>query len=67
MKTLSYSIPNVSCQHCLNTIKAALETMPGVDFIEADIPNKILTIEGSNELDDDAIRAKLIQIGYPAE
>lgn len=67
MKTLSYSIPNISCQHCLNTIKTALETMPGVDFIEADIPNKILTIDGSNELDDDAIRAKLVEIGFPAE
>lgn len=67
MKTLSYSIPNVSCQHCLNTIKAALEPMPGVDFIEADIPNKTLTIEGSNELDDQAIRAKLVEIGFPAK
>lgn len=67
MKTLTYSIPNISCQHCLNTIKTALEAMPGVDFIEADIPNKILTIDGSNELDDDAIRAKLVEIGFPAE
>lgn len=67
MKTFSYSIPNISCQHCLNTIKAALETLPGADFVEANIPSKTLTIEGSNELNDEAIRAKLIEIGFPAK
>ena len=67
MKTLSYSIPNISCQHCLMTIKSALEQMPGVDFIEADIPNKTVNIEGSNELNDEAIRAKLVEIGFPAK
>lgn len=67
MKTLSYSIPNINCNHCVNTIQAAIEQMPGVDFVEADLNNKTLTIEGSNDLDDEIIRAKLIEIGFPAK
>lgn len=67
MKTLSYSIPNINCNHCVNTIHAAIEQMPGVDFVEADPNSKTLTIEGSNDLDDEIIRAKLIEIGFPAK
>jgi copper chaperone CopZ len=67
MKTLSYSIPNINCQHCVNTIHTALEHMPGIDFIEADPKSKTLIIEGSNELNDESIRAKLIEIGFPAK
>jgi len=67
MKTLSYSIPNINCKHCVNTIHAAIEQMPGVDFVEADPNSKTLTIEGSNDLDDEIIRAKLIEIGFPAK
>ena len=36
MKTVTYSIPNINCGHCVHTIKTELIDLPGVRTVEAD-------------------------------
>ncbi|HHX08878.1 MAG TPA: heavy-metal-associated domain-containing protein [Chloroflexi bacterium] len=66
MLTSTYSIPNISCMHCVNTIKIAISSLEGVDFVDANMPRKELLVEYDAPASDEIIRQKLESIGYPA-
>ena len=34
------SVPDISCQHCVNAINGALGVLPGVESVSTDIPTK---------------------------
>jgi copper chaperone CopZ len=61
------SVPNISCHHCVNTIKRELGSLPGVVKVEADVQSKQVTLT----LADDKTLAKVLEtlkgIGYPAK
>ena len=37
MTTVTYSIPNISCNHCVHTITMELKDMAGVSGVDADM------------------------------
>ncbi len=37
MSAVTYTIPNISCMHCVNTIKRELMDVEGVSGVEADL------------------------------
>jgi copper chaperone len=37
--------PDISCDHCIRSIRGAVEALPGVRLIEADIEGKAVTVE----------------------
>jgi len=34
------SVPDISCEHCVNAINGALKDLPGVEAVSTDIPTK---------------------------
>lgn len=66
METKVYSIPNISCMHCVNRIEQALLAIEGVTFAEADLVKQQVTVEFEQPADDQIIREALEMIGYPA-
>jgi copper chaperone CopZ len=52
--------------HCVNTIKIAISSLEGVDFVDANMPRKELLVEYDAPASDEIIRQKLESIGYPA-
>jgi copper chaperone len=34
------SVPDISCEHCVNAINGALRGLPGVETVNTDIPTK---------------------------
>ena len=34
------SVPDISCEHCVNAISGALKDVPGVEAVNTDIPTK---------------------------
>jgi copper chaperone CopZ len=66
MKTQIFSIPNMSCGHCVLTIKNELSELEGVKKVEGDPPNKRLTVEWESPVTLDQIKATLKEINYPA-
>jgi copper chaperone len=34
------SVPDISCEHCVNAIDGALKDVPGVEAVSTDIPTK---------------------------
>ena len=66
MEKHQFSIPNISCGHCVKTIENELSELPGVNVLEGDPQNKTITVEWEAPTTLEKIRAKLNEINYPA-
>jgi copper chaperone len=67
MTTVTYSIPNISCMHCVHTIKSEVSELAGVKSVEADPKSKLATIVFAAPATEDAIKKLLAEINYPAK
>ena len=66
MKTITYTIPTISCGHCVHTIKMEVGEMAGVQSIEADQETKTATITFDEPATEQGILSLLEEINYPA-
>ena len=66
METKTLSIPNISCGHCVMSIKKELSEMEGVAKVEGDPANKSVTLEWDVPATLKKIRDTLKEINYPA-
>lgn len=66
MKTVTYSIPNISCGHCVHTIKAEVGELAGVKSVEAWADKKQAKITFDLPATEEQIKALLVEIDYPA-
>jgi copper chaperone CopZ len=63
LSTITYSIPGMTCDHCKNAVSAELGTVAGVTGVDVDLDTKLVTVTGE-DLDDDALRAAVVEAGY---
>lgn len=66
MEKKTFSIPNISCGHCVNAIKTELSELQGVAKVEGDIEGKSVAVEWDAPASEDSIKNKLAEINYPA-
>jgi copper ion binding protein len=66
MEKKSFSIPNISCGHCVNAIKTELTELEGVSKVIGDIEGKSVEVEWDSPASEDSIKNKLAEINYPA-
>jgi copper chaperone len=62
-ETISYSVPGVHCGHCEAALKRELEPLAGVESVDVDVDEKLVSVRGV-ELDDAALRAAIDEAGY---
>jgi copper chaperone len=67
MEKTKLSVPNISCGHCVMTIKRELGEIKGVFQVEGDPQKKEITIEWNQPASLDKIKATLKEINFPAE
>lgn len=67
MEERGFRIPNISCAHCVATVKRELEDMEGVISVAVDLPDKRVIVRWTDPLTWDQIRQTLDEIGYPPE
>lgn len=67
MTTLTLKVPNISCSHCVHTIKTELGDLAGVKRVDGDVATKLVTIGYDDPATREAIEALLAEIDYPAE
>lgn len=65
MTTVTYIISNISCKHCVQTIKNEVGELPGVLSVEADAASKKATISFEDPATEEEIKALLTEINYP--
>lgn len=65
MQSKTFSVPNISCGHCVMTIKNEVSELAGVNRVEADQRTKMVSIEWDAPATWEQIKARLIEINYP--
>jgi copper chaperone CopZ len=67
MKTLTYTIPNISCSHCIHTIKMEVGELPGVHSVDGSEQTKVVHIGYDDPATKEQIEALLAEIDYPVK
>ena len=65
MKTVTYSIPNISCGHCVHTIQTEVAELEGVKEVRANAEGKNVVIVFDSPATEEGIKALLAEINYP--
>jgi copper chaperone len=60
---MSYRVPAMHCGHCERAVKDEVGAVPGVDSVDVDLGEKLVTVHGT-DLDDAALRAAIDEAGY---
>ena len=67
METAKLSIPNISCSHCVMTIKRELGEVEGVKAVEGNPDTKEIEVQWEAPATLDKIKETLKEINYPAQ
>jgi copper chaperone len=57
----TYSVPDISCEHCVKAITSEVEPLDGVEQVDVDLQAKTVTVLGG---DDASIVAAIDNAGY---
>lgn len=59
--TRTFTVPDISCQHCVDAITTEVAGVDGVTGVQVDLVAKTVAVEGGNS---DAIVAAIDEAGY---
>jgi copper ion binding protein len=65
MNTVTYLVPNISCQHCIHTIQTEVGELQGVQSVKADLATKKVEIVFSAPASEAQLKSLLAEIEYP--
>ena len=65
MNTITYTIPNISCHHCVHTITMELGDLPGVKSVQGEVESKQITVAYEAPATLEQIENTLTEIEYP--
>jgi len=66
MEKTTFTIPNISCGHCVMSIKNGLSDLEGVSAVDGDPEKKSMTVTWEAPATLERIKAQLEEINYPA-
>ncbi len=66
MESKTLLVPNISCGHCVMTIKKELSEVEGVSKVEGDPGSKSISLNWDLPATLEKIKATLKEINYPA-
>lgn len=65
MTTVTYSVPNISCGHCVHTIQTEVVELEGVKEVRASADTKQVLVSFDSPASEEKIKALLAEINYP--
>lgn len=65
LNTRTYHVPDISCNHCKESIEGALDQVAGVDSRRVNIEDKTVVVDGSAS--EDAVTKAIGDAGYEVE
>lgn len=63
----TFTVPNISCGHCVHTVKMEVGDIAGVQRVDADEQSKQVTVVWDDPATWEQIRDTLVEINYPPE
>ncbi len=67
MSNVTYTVPNINCEHCVHTIKMEIGEIAGVKNVEGDPVKKQVTIQYDPPATEEQIVSILKEINYPPQ
>lgn len=67
MSEKTFTVPNISCGHCVHSIKMEVGEIAGVQRVDADQESKRVTVVWDEPATWEQIRETLVEINYPPE
>jgi copper chaperone len=64
--TRTYTVPGLSCEHCVTAVRDEVGQVQGVEAVEVVLDAKRVTVRG-RDLDDRALRDAIDEAGYEAD
>ena len=64
MTSVTYSVPNISCMHCVHTIESELGRLEGVRQVQADVSSKSVRVAFEPPMTESQIISLLKEINY---
>jgi copper chaperone len=65
VSTITLDIPNISCNHCIMTVKREAGFVDGAEFVSGDVEAKTATCEVQNDESLASLKQTLTEAGYP--
>ncbi len=63
--TNTYTVPGMTCGHCVAAVDAEVRGVPGVTDVSVDLDAKLVVVTATS-LDDAGIRAAIDEAGFEA-
>jgi len=67
MQSKTFSVPNISCDHCVMSIKTELSEIEGVTNVTGSADTKKITVEWDAPATLESLKSALKEINYPAD
>lgn len=68
MEAMTYTAPDISCEHCQRSIEQAVGALPGVQSVRVEIPSKKVDVSfDPAQVTPAQIEATLDEEGYPVQ
>lgn len=64
MKTESFNVPGISCQHCVNAITNEVNGVDGVKNVMVDLTSKMVRVESEESVSRATLTAAIEEAGY---
>lgn len=64
MQSKTFTVPNISCGHCVHTVQMEVGELAGVQLVKADQATKQVVVEWDNPATWEQIEARLVEINY---
>ena len=61
---LKFNVPEISCDHCKNTIEELLNSQENIDRAVVDVQKKEVFVSSSNQVSIDELKTLLDDHGY---
>ena len=65
MEELSFTVPGMTCGHCVAAVRGEIEKVPGVRAVTVDLETKAVVVTGTN-VHRAAVWAAVDEAGYEA-
>jgi copper chaperone len=64
MKTEQFLVPGVSCQHCVHAVTSEVSKLAGVQQVDVNLDNKVVTVQAGEAVTPASIVAAIKEAGY---
>ena len=64
MSTTDYAVQGMTCDHCARAVTSEVSKIPGVTDVKVDVAAGRVTVEGDDQVTDDAVTAAVEEAGY---